>query len=149
MRKEPDLKVVEGRALERRDSDGLVELSIVEDGDEPVELEVPIDGEQFGKYTLVGELAVGGMAEVYLGVQQGLQGYLKVVTIKRMLPHLTKTPEYVSMFIDEARLGARLEHQNIVRTYEFGEHEGQYFTVMEYLPGEDVTKLLNRAAGTK
>jgi serine/threonine protein kinase len=136
---------MEGKRGDRRESDGMVELSIVPD--DP--MDTPINGEPFGKYMLIGELAVGGMAEVYLGVQQGLQGYLKIVTIKRMLPHLSASPEFVSMFVDEARLGARLEHPNIVRTYEFGEHEGKYFTVMEYLPGEEVSKLLNRAAGSK
>jgi len=142
MPKEPDLKLVElPVSADRRESDTIMEI-IHDDGPE---VEVPIEGEQFGKYLLVGELAVGGMAEVYLGVQQGLQGYLKVVTIKRMLSHLNAVGEYVTMFVDEARLGARLEHPNIVRTYEFGVHEGAYFTVMEYLPGEDVTKLLNRA----
>src|SRR5688572_32752591 len=111
---------------EPNDNSRDVELSIVPD--DPGDLDVPIDGEEFGKYMLIGELAVGGMAEVYLAVQQGLQGYLKVVTIKRMLPHLNGQPEFVAMFIEEARLGARLEHANIVRTYEFGEHDGQYFT---------------------
>jgi eukaryotic-like serine/threonine-protein kinase len=133
-------------ARERLDSEEF-EISVVTEVDTVAE--EPLVGEPFGKYTLVGELATGGMAEIYLGVQRGVAGYLKVVTIKRVLPHLNNSPEFISMFIDEARLGARLEHPNIVRTYEFGEHDGQYFTVMEYLPGEDVTKLLNRAAATK
>jgi serine/threonine protein kinase len=63
-----------------------------------------------------------------------------------MLPHLNSSPDFVRMFVDEARLGARLEHPNIVRTYEFGETDGQYFTVMEYLPGEDIGRVLNRLA---
>ena len=146
MAKTPELKVADRRGEDRLESDGLVEVIVA---DEPGDLEAPLEGEEFGKYTLIGELAVGGMAEVYLAVQQGLQGYLKVVTIKRMLPHLNGLPEYVAMFIDEARLGARLEHPNIVRTYEFGEQDGQYYTVMEYLPGEDLVKILNRASATK
>jgi eukaryotic-like serine/threonine-protein kinase len=102
-----------------------------------------IIGERFGKYLLVGEIAVGGMAEVFLGVQKGVEGFIKVVVIKRVLPHLTKNPEFVRMFIEEARLEARLEHPNIVRTYEVGEVNGHYFTAMEYLPGEDLFKALN------
>ncbi len=100
-------------------------------------------GERFGKYLLVGEIAVGGMAEVFLAVHKGVESFIKVVVIKRVLPHLSNNPEFVRMFIDEARLAARIEHPNIVRTYEFGEVNGQYFTAMEYLPGEDLFKALN------
>jgi serine/threonine protein kinase len=102
-----------------------------------------IIGERFGKYLLVGEIAVGGMAEVFLAVHKGVESFIKVVVIKRVLPHLSNNPEFVRMFCDEARLAARLEHPNIVRTYEFGEVNGQYFTAMEYLPGEDLFKALN------
>jgi eukaryotic-like serine/threonine-protein kinase len=102
-----------------------------------------IIGERFGKYLLVGEIAVGGMAELFLAVHKGLEGFIKVVVIKRVLPHFTNHAEFVRMFVDEARLAARLDHPNIVRTYEFGEVKGQYFTAMEYLPGEDLCKALN------
>jgi len=102
-----------------------------------------IIGERFGKYLLVGEIAVGGMAEVFLAVHKGVEGFIKVVVIKRVLPHLTKNPDFVRMFVEEARLEARLEHPNIVRTYEFGEVDGHYYTAMEYLPGEDLFKALN------
>lgn len=102
-----------------------------------------IIGERFGKYLLLGEIAVGGMAEVFLAVHKGVEGFIKVVVIKRVLPHLNNNPEFVRMFVEEARLEARLEHPNIVRTYEFGEVNGHYFTAMEYLPGEDLTKALN------
>jgi serine/threonine-protein kinase len=110
---------------------------------------VPITGEKFGKYLLVGEVALGGMAEVFLAVQQGIQGFMKVVTLKRVLPHLNESADFVKMFIDEARLSARFDHPNIVRTFEFGEHDGRYFTVMEYLAGEDLSKLLMRSYNTK
>jgi serine/threonine-protein kinase len=103
-------------------------------------------GERFGKYLLVGEIAVGGMAELFLAVHKGVEGFIKVVVIKRVLPHLTNNPAFVRMFVDEARLEARLEHPNIVRTYEFGEVNGHYFTAMEYLPGEDLCKALNSLA---
>src|ERR1041384_630526 len=79
-----------------------------------------IAGERFGKYLLVGEIAVGGMAEVFLAVHKGLEGFTKVVVIKRVLPHLTSNPAFVRMFIEEARLEARLEHPNIVRTHQAG-----------------------------
>jgi serine/threonine protein kinase len=102
-----------------------------------------IIGERFGKYLLVGEIAVGGMAEVFLAVHKGVEGFIKVVVIKRVLPHLVNNTDFIRMFVDEARLEARLEHPNIVRTYEFGEVKGQYYTAMEYLAGEDLCKALN------
>ena len=101
-----------------------------------------LSGETFSKYLLVGEIAQGGMGEVFLAVQQGLEGFSKVVVVKRVLRHHTMNPEFTRMFIAEARLAARLEHSNIVKTYEFGEHQGQYFTVMEFLAGEDLGKVL-------
>jgi len=130
-------------------SDPEISLSALEKlTDGPSEDHRPIVGEQFGKYVLVGEIGVGGMAEVFLAIQTGLQGFLKVVTLKRVLPHLA-THDFIAMFIDEARIAARLEHPNIVKTFEFGEHEGQYFTVMEYLAGEDLGSTMNRAAISK
>jgi serine/threonine protein kinase len=113
------------------------------------EFKANLVGERFGKYLLIGEIAVGGMAEVFLAVHKGVEGFIKVVVIKRVLPHLTSNPDFVRMFIDEARLAARLEHPNIVRTYEFGEVDGQYFTGMEYLPGEDLGKTLKNLAISK
>ncbi|MGE0398280.1 MAG: serine/threonine protein kinase [Kofleriaceae bacterium] len=113
---------------------------------EPRGAEPAIIGERFGKYLIVGEIAVGGMAEVFLGVHRGPEGFQKVVVIKRVLPAFNSDPAFVQMFVDEARIAARLEHPNIVRTYEFGEAEGQYFTTMEYLPGEDLARALDKLA---
>jgi serine/threonine protein kinase len=130
-------------------SDPEISLSSIEKmAEDPAEDHRPIVGEQFGKYVLVGEIGVGGMAEVFLAIQTGLQGFLKVVTLKRVLPHLA-SHDFIAMFIDEARIAARLEHPNIVKTFEFGENEGQYYTVMEYLAGEDLGSTMNRAAISK
>ena len=115
---------------------------------EPAGDERPLAGERFGKYQLVRELASGGMAQIFLSVYQGLEGFNRVVAIKRVLPQMAASPEIVQMFLDEARLAARLEHPNIVRTYEFGVEDGRYFMVMEYLAGEDLNAVLNRAAAT-
>jgi serine/threonine protein kinase len=129
-----------------RDDESKLEISIAEApaDDEPGAGSQPLSGERFGNYLLVGELATGGMAELFLAVHGGLEGVLKIVALKRILPHLSRSPEFTQMFIDEARIAARLDHPNIVRTYEFDEFEGQYFTVMEYLAGEDLAKVLNR-----
>ena len=106
-------------------------------------------GERFGKYQLVRELASGGMAQIFLSVYRGLEGFNRVVAVKRVLPQMSASPEFVQMFLDEARLAARLEHPNIVRTYEFGVEDGRYFMVMEYLAGEDLNAVLNRAAAAR
>ncbi|HEX2687394.1 MAG TPA: serine/threonine-protein kinase [Kofleriaceae bacterium] len=134
-----------------RDQDSSPEITIVasQADDEPAGDYQPLVGEQFGKYLLVGELATGGMAEIFLAVRKGLEGVLKVVALKRVLPHLSSSPEFTQMFIDEARLAARLDHPNIVRTYEFDEYAGRYFTVMEYLAGEDLGKVLHRIAASR
>src|ERR1051326_2566110 len=68
----------------------------------------PLTGERFAKYVLVGEIAQGGMGEVFLAIQDGLEGFRKIVVVKRVLRHLTAHAEFMRMFIDEARLTARL-----------------------------------------
>ena len=97
--------------------------------------------EQFGKYALLGHLATGGMAEVWLARQLGLQGFEKIVIIKRARPELTD-PETTQFFLDEARLVATLEHPNIAQVYEIGVVNGSYFFVMEYVDGADLRRLI-------
>jgi serine/threonine protein kinase len=97
----------------------------------------------FGKYLLVRKLAEGGMAEIFLAKQIGPEGFERDVVIKRMLKQLSDSPEFVAMFLDEARIAARLVHQNIVHITDLGQADGQYFLCMEYLPGEDLTQLID------
>lgn len=97
----------------------------------------------FGKYLLVRKLAEGGMAEIFLAKQIGPEGFERDVVIKRMLKPLSDSPEFVNMFLDEARIAARLVHQNIVHITDLGQADGQYFLCMEYLPGEDLTQLID------
>src|SRR5512142_2640832 len=130
--------------MTRNEPDPATSLHTLARADSQISGDQPLDGERWGKYLLLGDLAAGGMAEVFLALHQGLEGFLKVVVIKRIHPHMASSPNVVQMFADEARLAARLEHPNIVRTYELGEHEGQYFTVMEYLAGEDLQKVLGK-----
>jgi len=103
----------------------------------------------FGKYQLLRVLAQGGMAEVFLAKQVGPEGFEKVVVVKRVLPHLSKRPDFVEMFLDEARLNASLSHPNIVQVFDFGLAQGQYFLAMEYLAGEDLSTIFRHttAAG--
>jgi eukaryotic-like serine/threonine-protein kinase len=97
---------------------------------------------EFGKYQLLRKIAKGGMAQLYLAIQRGPHGFEKVLVLKCVLPELCQGQEFVQMFLDEARLAAHLDHDNIVRVYDFGEVKGQYFLAMEYLPGEDLASML-------
>ncbi len=99
----------------------------------------------FGKYSIVGHLATGGMAEVYLARAVGLQGFEKLVVLKRVRPDVS-TAEITESFLDEARLVATLEHPNIAHVHEIGSVNGSYFFVMEYVAGGDLRQLMQRAA---
>lgn len=99
----------------------------------------------FGKYLLLDRLAVGGMAEVYRGKLIGEQGFEKLVVIKRMLPQIAAKDDMVTAFIEEARLAALLQHENIIHVYDFGEMDGDYFIAMEYLFGQELRALLDKS----
>ncbi|MCF8049768.1 MAG: protein kinase [Desulfobacterales bacterium] len=101
--------------------------------------------EKFEKYQMLDRLAVGGMAEVYRGKLTGERGFEKLVVVKRMLPHVAEDQEMVSHFIEEARLDALLQHDNIIHVYDFGEAEGSYFIAMEYLFGKDLHSVIEKA----
>src|SRR5215510_13595536 len=89
----------------------------------------------FGKYSLVARLATGGMAEIFLARLQGAAGFEKLVCIKRILPHLARDKQFVAMFLDEARIAARITHPNVCQVFELGEIDGSYYIAMEYLEG--------------
>jgi eukaryotic-like serine/threonine-protein kinase len=97
-----------------------------------------------GKYRLIAELGHGGMAEVYLAVVQGPAGFNKLCVIKQIRPQLATDPEFLSMFLDEARLAARLSHPNVVQTNEVGQEGERYFIAMEYLEGQPLNRILHR-----
>ena len=92
-------------------------------------------GIPFGQYTLLRRIARGGMAEVFLAKQRGLEGFDRHVAVKRILPHLADSPEFLKMFLEEARLAARITHPNIVHIYEFGKYGDDYFIAMEFVDG--------------
>jgi serine/threonine-protein kinase len=102
-----------------------------------------------GRYALFGEIASGGMATVHFGRLLGPAGFTRVVAIKRLHPQLAKEAEFVSMFIDEVRLAARVQHPNVVATLDVAEEAGELFLVMEYVHGESLAQLirLSRARG--
>ncbi len=100
---------------------------------------------RLGRYRLIRQLAVGGMAEVYLATATGIEGFEKLVVIKRILPQHAQNPRFVSMFLDEARLAATLHHPNVVQVFDIGSEAGLYYFAMEYAHGEDVRSILARA----
>ncbi len=103
------------------------------------------EAQNFGKYELVSRLASGGMAVTYRARMKGAAGVTKPVVIKQILPHFAGDPEFVEMFISEARVVAGLGHGNIAQVFDFGEVNGQYFLAMELVNGQPLSKVLARA----
>ncbi len=108
----------------------------------PIDLKKPV---RFGKYTLIDRIAVGGMAEIFLARQAGLEGFEKTIVIKRIRPHLSKQPNFVKMFLNEAKLAAQLNHPNIVQIYDLGKISESYFIAMEYVFGRDMRRIIPKA----
>jgi len=102
-------------------------------------------GMAFGKYILIEKIATGGMAEIFKAKQRGVEGFEKLVAIKRILPHLSDNKEFVSMFIDEGKIAAQLTHQNIAQIYELGEEQHYYYIAMEFVNGRDLKALIQRS----
>ena len=98
-----------------------------------------------GRYALYGEIAAGGMATVHFGRLLGPVGFSRTVAIKRLHPQFAKDPEFVSMFLDEARLAARIRHPNVVPTLDVVATQGELFLVMDYVQGESLSKLIRIA----
>src|SRR5438094_3482804 len=101
---------------------------------------------KFGKYTLVERIAVGGMAEIYRAKTYGAAGFEKDLVIKRILPRFSSDGDFVRMFIDEARIAARLQHPNIVQIFDFdcavlGDRQS-YYIAMEIVDGKDLRHII-------
>jgi serine/threonine protein kinase len=105
--------------------------------------------QKFGKYLMVDKIAQGGMAELYRAKLIREEGFEKLIAIKKILSHLAKEDALVSSFIDEAKLAALLQHQNIVQIYDFGDVAGFYFIAMEYLYGKDLKQIIIRSKDRK
>jgi len=97
---------------------------------------------RLGKHQLIRQLAIGGMAEVYLARARGIEGFTKRVVLKRILPQYAMSEDFVKMFLDEARLAATLDHPNVVHVYDIGQTVGNYYFTMEYVQGQDVRTIL-------
>jgi len=99
----------------------------------------------YGPYRLVDRVAVGGMAEVFKAKRGGVEGFEKIVAVKRILPHLSENKEFVDMFVNEAKMVAGLTHPNIVQIHELGKIEKSYYIAMEYVQGRDLRTIMRRA----
>ncbi len=99
-----------------------------------------------GRYALYDEIAAGGMATVHIGRLIGPVGFSRTVAIKRLHPQHAKDPDFVSMFLDEARLAARIRHPNVVGTLDVVALSGELFLVMEYVQGESFARLMKGRA---
>jgi TonB family protein len=100
-------------------------------------------GSQFGQYIIEERIATGGMADVYKARMMGMEGFQKTVAIKRILSTLTDSDEFVRMFIDEAKLAAQLNHNNIIHIYDLGKVDRSHYIAMEYIEGRDLRSILS------
>src|SRR5258706_13558260 len=97
------------------------------------------------KYVVLGQLARGGMAELFLARANGLGGFERLLVIKRVRPELTHDGEFARMLLDEARIAATLQHTNIVQVFDVDIDDGNVFFAMEHLHGHHVAEILRRA----
>ena len=98
----------------------------------------------FGKYLLLDRISVGGMAEVFKAKSFGVEGFEKVIAIKRILPSMGEDRDFIKMFIDEAKIAGQLAHANVCQIFELGRSEGAHFIAMEYIWGRDLLQMQNR-----
>src|SRR4051812_48817206 len=104
----------------------------------------PQSSTRIGRYEILTLIGEGGMARVYLAVSRGPVGFNKLVVVKQVRPELAWDRDFITMFFDEARIAARLNHPNVVSTYEVVEEAGQYLLAMEYLEGQTLGEILHR-----
>ena len=97
-----------------------------------------------GRYRVVEEIGVGGMASVHLARMDGPGGFQKWVAIKRIHPNLVEDDQFVDMFLDEARIAAGINHANVAQVFDLGKDDGTYWIAMEYLHGEPLRELMRR-----
>lgn len=102
--------------------------------------------DRVGRYTILGEVGRGGMAEILLGRAEGRSGFERLAVLKRILPELAHRPAFVAMFLDEARTLARIHHPNVVQVYELGDGDDDLWFAMEYLEGENTGGVMRRLA---
>src|SRR5947209_13778125 len=103
---------------------------------------VPASVRVVGRYALHGEIAAGGMATVHYGRLLGQAGFARTVAIKRLHAQFAKDPDFVAMFLDEARIAGRIRHPNVVPTLDVVVQNGELLVVMEYVHGDSLARLV-------
>ncbi|RME27703.1 MAG: serine/threonine protein kinase, partial [Deltaproteobacteria bacterium] len=100
--------------------------------------------QQFGKYLLLERVSVGGMAEVFKAKSFGVEGFEKLVAIKRILPNIAEDEDFITMFIDEAKIAVQLNHANIAQIFDLGRIDESYFIALEFVHGKDLRTIWDR-----
>ncbi len=98
----------------------------------------------FGKYYLLDRISVGGMAEVFKAKAFGVEGFERLIAVKRILPSIAEDEEFITMFIDEAKIAVQLTHANIAQIFDLGKVGDSYFIALEYVAGRDSRTIFDR-----
>ncbi|MCP4606619.1 MAG: protein kinase [Proteobacteria bacterium] len=98
----------------------------------------------FGKYYLLDRISVGGMAEVFKAKAFGVEGFERLIAVKRILPSIAEDEEFITMFIDEAKIAVQLQHANIAQIFDLGKVSDSYFIALEYVSGKDMRSIFDR-----
>lgn len=121
---------------------------------ETIKIEMPEavledDEKEVGDYEILGQIARGGMAEIYKAKKKGVKGFEKIIALKKILSGYGEDDKYIEMFVDEAKIAAELSHPNIVQIYDLGKKNDFYFIAMEYVSGRDLRLILRRLTELK
>src|SRR5579862_1937947 len=106
-------------------------------------------GYRLDRYELLCPLAYGGMASVWLARFGGRLGFERLVVVKMILPQYSQDPRFQEMFLDEARIASKIEHGNVARILDVGEHDSSYYIVMEWVDGDSLSKVMRAAEQRK
>ena len=98
----------------------------------------------FGKYYLLERINVGGMAEVFKAKTFGVEGFERLLAVKRILPNIAEDEEFIAMFIDEAKIAVQLQHANIAQIFDLGVVENSYYIALEHVHGRDLRAIFDR-----
>ena len=101
----------------------------------------------FGKYSLLQRINVGGMAEIFRAKAFGVEGFERLIAVKRILPNIAEDEEFIKMFVDEAKIAVQLNHANIAQIFELGKVAESYFISLEYIHGKDLRAVFERCQG--
>src|SRR5262245_26141481 len=101
----------------------------------------------FGKYYLLERINVGGMAEVFKAKTFGVEGFERLLAVKRILPNIAEDEEFIAMFIDEAKIAVQLQHANIAQIFDLGKVEDSFFIALEHVNGKDLRSIFDRLRG--